>query len=115
MTINWLAAQAEVLKEVEGVLVLDDIVGFLSKEDYLEFAHPYFKKIFDSFSGSVKIYHNDTDNTAYYGFLEDLGINIFNFTYKQEISAVRKLVGNKICLLGNLPPLDVLVQGSPIL
>ncbi|MFA5014961.1 MAG: uroporphyrinogen decarboxylase family protein [Actinomycetota bacterium] len=110
---DWLEAQADALSEIDGIIVLDDVVGFLSKEDYLEFAHPYFKDIFKSFSTSLKIYHNDTDNTAYYEFLEDMGINIFNFTGKQDISKVREMVGNKICLMGNVPPLEVLTQGSP--
>lgn len=110
---NWLEAQAEILNEVEGILLLDDIVGFLSKEDYLEFAHPYLKKIFNSFPGSIKIFHNDTDNPVCYEFLEDLGVNIFNFTHKQDISKVKLLCGEKVCLMGNVPPLEVLSLGTP--
>ena len=110
---NWLEAQAEALSEVEGVLVLDDVVGFLSKEDYLEFAHPYLKETFHSFRQCVKFYHNDTDNSVCYEFLEDLQVNIFNFTHKQDISKVRSLVGDKICLMGNIPPLEVLAMGTP--
>lgn len=110
---NWLEAQADVLSEVEGILVLDDIVGFLSRDDYMEFAHPYLKEIFDAFPNTLKIYHNDTEGDVYYDCLEELGINIFNFTHLKEISEVRKKVGNKVCLLGNIPPLDVLAQGTP--
>jgi MtaA/CmuA family methyltransferase len=113
LTKNWLQAQAEVLSEVEGIMVLDDVVGFLSKEDYLEFAHPYLQDILKSFPECLKIYHNDTDNPVCYEFLEELGINIFNFTHKQDIAKVRQLVGDKVCLLGNIPPLDVLAQGNP--
>lgn len=113
LTKIWLEAQMDVLSEVEGILVLDDIVGFLSEEDYLEFAHPYFKDIFKAFPVAVRIYHNDTDNTSYYGHLKDWGVNMFNFTHKQNVSAVRKLVGDSICLLGNIPPLDVLALGTP--
>lgn len=113
LTRNWLEAQAEVLSEIEGVMVLDDIVGFLSPQDYLEFAHPYLKEIFDAFPGSVKMYHNDSDNPACYSHLQELGINIFNFTHLQDIAGVRKLVGDRVCLLGNVPPLEVLAQGTP--
>lgn len=113
MTRDWLQAQAETLSEVEGIMVLDDVVGFLSREDYMEFAHPYLKEIFNSFPGSLKLYHNDSESNVCYEFIEDLGVNIFNFTYKQEISNVRKLVGNKVCLLGNIPPLNVLTNGNP--
>jgi MtaA/CmuA family methyltransferase len=113
LTRNWLQAQAEVLSEVEGIMVLDDVVGFLSREDYQEFVHPYLKDIYDSFPGCLKIFHNDTDNTVCCEFLEELGIDIFNFTYKQDISKVRQLVGDQVCLLGNIAPLNVLAQGNP--
>lgn len=110
---QWLEAQAEVLSEVEGVLVLDDITGFLSPDDYLEFAHPYMKEIYDAFPGAVKVFHNDTDNPVSYKFIPDLGVQIFNFTHLQPIDKVRELVGPDLCLLGNVPPLDVMVKGTP--
>jgi uroporphyrinogen decarboxylase len=110
---DWLQAQAGALKEVEGILVLDDIAGFLSPKDYREFAHPYLKEIFDAFPVAVKMFHNDTDNPACYRFLCELGIHIFNFTHLQRLAKVRELVGPDICLLGNVPPLEVLAQGTP--
>lgn len=105
---NWLGAQANVLKDVEGILVLDDIAGFISEKDYLEFAHPYLKEIFDAFPGAVKMFHNDTNNTVAFNHLPDLGIDIFNFTHEQPIAKVRELVGPKTCLMGNVPPLEML-------
>jgi len=110
---TWLEAQAEALKEVEGVLVLDDIAGFLSPRDYLELGHPCLKEVFDAFPRAVKIFHNDTDNPVSYRHFRDLGIHIFNFTHLQPIARVRELLGPEVCLMGNVPPLDVLAQGSP--
>jgi uroporphyrinogen-III decarboxylase len=110
---NWLEAQAAALREVEGILVLDDIAGFMSNKDYLEFAHPYLKEIFHAFPRALKVFHDDTDNVVPFKHLRDLGIHIFNFTHLQPISKVRELVGPDICLLGNVPPLDVLAQGTP--
>ena len=109
---DWLAAQAEVLPGTEGVLVLDDVIGFLSKEDYLEFAHPYLKEIF-SVRSTVKILHNDTDSPVCYEFLKDLGINVFNFTHLQSIADTRARVGDSVCLMGNVAPRDVLARGTP--
>ena len=34
---------------VEGIFILDDIVGFVNEEHYLEFCHPYLKRICDAF------------------------------------------------------------------
>lgn len=110
--IIWLEAQMDVLKEVEGIMILDDVAGFISRDDFIEFAYPYFKKIFSTYSNFVKIYHNDTDNPVPYEFLGELGVNIFNFTHLRNISDVRKIVGDKVCLMGNVPPLHVLAEGN---
>jgi uroporphyrinogen-III decarboxylase len=110
---TWLEAQASSLKAAEGILVLDDIAGFLSPKDYLEFAEPYLKEIFDAFPGYVKMFHNDNENPVSYKYLRNLGIHIFNFTHVQPLDKVREAVGPDICLLGNVPPLDVLTQGTP--
>jgi uroporphyrinogen decarboxylase len=112
LTRTWLEAQADALKEVEGVMVLDDIAGFLSPKDYLEFAHPYLQEIFQAFPDAVKIFHNDTDNPVSYKYMPELMINIFNFTHRQDIAKVRGLVGPLICLMGNVAPLEVLAQGN---
>ncbi len=109
---DWLAAQAEVLPGTDGIMVLDDVVGFLSKEDYLEFAHPYLKEIF-GVPSTVKILHNDTDSPVSYEFLRDAGINVFNFTHLQSIRDTRARVGPSVCLMGNVAPRDVLARGTP--
>ncbi|HHV95603.1 MAG TPA: hypothetical protein GXX37_03870 [Clostridiaceae bacterium] len=67
----WLEAQMDVVKEVEGIMILDDVAGFISREDFIEFAYPYFKEIFGSFPNLVRIYHNDTDNPVPYEFLSE--------------------------------------------
>ena len=48
--IDWLKAQHKVMGDtVEGIFILDDIVGFINEEHYQEFAHPYLKRICDAF------------------------------------------------------------------
>lgn len=110
---DWLEAQANALSSVEGILLLDDVVGFLREKDYLEFAHPYLKEILDAFPGAIKIFHNDMDTTVSYPHLAELGIHIFNFTHLRNLDQVRELVGPQVCLMGNVPPLDVLARGTP--
>lgn len=110
---DWLEAQSDVLAEVEGILVLDDLAGMMSEKDYLEFAHPYLKQVFDRFDGVLKIFHNDTDNPVAFRHLPALGIDVFNFTHLQPLDRVRELVGPELCLMGNVPPLEVLARGAP--
>ena len=114
LIIKWLNAQKECLDNVEGILILDDICGFISEEDYLEFAHPYLKKIFDSFDVPVKMFHNDNFGNGYITFphIKDLGINIFNFSYSADIVKAREMLGDDVCIFGNIPARDVLTMGS---
>jgi len=113
LTREWLAAQAEALSVVEGILVLDDIPGMMSAPDYQEFAHPYLKEVFDAFPNTLKIFHNDTCNPVSYPSLPELGIHVFNFTHECPLAKARELVGPDLCLLGNVPPLGVLAKGTP--
>lgn len=109
---DWLEAQLENVKTAKGILVLDDVTGFLNEEDYLEFSHPYLKDIFKSFDGHVHLFHNDAVRDCSYPFLEDCGVDIFNFTHKVDIGRAKQLVGKKVCLLGNVPPMS-LVRDTP--
>jgi uroporphyrinogen decarboxylase len=114
-TVRWLRAQAEVIGgTIEGMFVLDDIVGFLSRPHYLEFAHPYLKKVFDSFPRAwVKVYHNDANIGPFLEDLPDAGFDVLNWTHKLELSEVRKRTGGKICLMGNIAPMEIGTRGAP--
>ena len=47
--IDWLKAQVKTMGPTcESIFILDDIVGFVNEEHYLEFAHPYLKRICDA-------------------------------------------------------------------
>ncbi len=113
--IDWLQAQAEVIGDsVEGILVLDDIAGFLSLRLYREFAHPYLKQICDAFpSGWVKIYHNDANVRPFLAELPGAGFDVLNWTHKLDIRQARAACGGRLCLMGNVPPLEIGVNGTP--
>ena len=113
--VQWLKAQAAAVGDtVEGILVLDDIVGFLSPKHYQEFAHPYLQKVFSSFPASwVKVYHNDARIDPFLESLAEVGFDVLNWTHQLGISDVRKRTGGKICLMGNVSPLEIGVRGRP--
>ena len=115
LIIDWLKAQAKIIGDtVEGIFILDDIVGFINEEHYQEFAHPYLKKICDAFPKDwVKIYHNDADINACLEHLPDCGFNVLNWGKQTDIEEVKSRVGNRICLMGNVNPLEVGVRGTP--
>ncbi len=113
--IDWLQAQADAIgPSVEGILVLDDIVGFLSKRTYLEFAHPYLRQICDAFPEHwVKVYHNDANARPMLAELATTGFDVLNWSHNIPVSEARQKTQGKLCLLGNVPPLDLGVRGTP--
>ncbi|HWQ91498.1 MAG TPA: uroporphyrinogen decarboxylase family protein [Clostridia bacterium] len=115
LVIDWLKAQAEAMGDtVEGIFILDDIVGFINEEHYLEFAHPYLKRICDAFPKDwVKIYHNDANVNACLEHLPDCGFQVLNWGKQTDIAEVKRRVGNRLCLMGNVNPLEIGVRGTP--
>ena len=115
LVVRWLEAQAEAAGEIGGILLLDDICGFFSEEEYLKFAHPRLKRIFDHFSVPVKMFHNDNFGNRYTTFphIADLGVNLFNFSFQADLGEAARLLGSKVAILGNLPPLELLTRGTP--
>ena len=111
--IDWISAQVEAFPGIEGILVLDDIVGFLGDEDFNAFALPYLKQIFQTFEVPVKLFHNDAHGLVCAPYLDEIGVNIFNFSFEHSLDQIRKLTGDSVVLLGNIPPRDVLANGSP--
>ena len=112
LCIRWLQCQLERIDDPLGILVLDDVVGMMSPDDAGRFAIPLLRRIFDSFPGLVHIFHNDTPNPNVYQALSTIGMDVFNFSHDVDMEQARELVGPDVVLMGNLPPLEILVRGT---
>ncbi len=112
-TISWLEYQKETFPSIDGILILDDIVGFVGDDECSNFAAPYLKRIFSSFDARVNFFHNDAQGLVSTPYLKEMGVNLFNFSYEHSLQEIRDLAGEDITLLGNLPPRDVLAAGTP--
>jgi uroporphyrinogen decarboxylase len=112
-TIDWLRYQKEQFPSIEGILVLDDIVGFVGEDECREFVVPYLTPIFAAFETKVRFFHNDAQGLISTPFLKEIGINLFNFSFEHSINEISELAGPDVALLGNLPPRDVLMAATP--
>ena len=111
--IDWLSLQIRTFASIDGVFILDDIVGFLGEQDFTETAMPYLKRIFDAFQTSVKFFHNDAAGLVCAPYLARIGVNLFNFSFQHTLAQMKQLTNNAVTLLGNIPARDVLASGSP--
>ncbi|MCE1197498.1 MAG: uroporphyrinogen decarboxylase [Marinilabiliales bacterium] len=112
-TEEWVAFQKSCFPSIEGILLLDDIVGFVGEEECREFVVPYLKRCFHAFEAPVRFFHNDAFGLTCAPFLQEMGVNLFNFAFDHPISQMQELCGPEVALLGNLPPRDVLAAASP--
>jgi uroporphyrinogen decarboxylase len=74
---KWHALQRETMDSIDGIMLLDDLVGFIGEEDFLEFAYPYLKELYEE-PVSIKLFHNDADCRASVRYYADMGVNLYN-------------------------------------
>jgi uroporphyrinogen decarboxylase len=104
------AYQKELFPSIEGILMLDDIIGFISKDQFLEFGLPYFKELYDR-DLPIRFLHNDASCMESVQFLPEMGVNVFNMGFDTDLNELKELTRNQVTMLGNIPPRDVLASG----
>jgi uroporphyrinogen decarboxylase len=109
---RWHALQKETFPSIEGIMMLDDIVGFLGEADFVEFGLPYFRDLY-SVDLPVKFFHNDAPCAQSLKYYSEIGINLYNPGTQSTLNEMKALCGNRLTLLGNIPPRDVLASGTP--
>lgn len=110
--VEWIACQRECFPSIDGILLLDDIFGFIGPADCETFGLPYLKKVYDT-DVAVKFFHNDAPCKVCTPRLPEIGINLLNFGVQHTINEMKAWTGNRVTLLGNIPPRDVLAGGTP--
>jgi uroporphyrinogen decarboxylase len=111
--VDWIAWQAKTIETIDGIFLLDDLIGFLREDDFQEFALPCLARVFGSLDVSVKFLHNDAAGLITARHLAAMGVNLFNFSFHHSLCEIRREAGPSVVLVGNLPPRDVLAQGTP--
>jgi uroporphyrinogen decarboxylase len=108
---DWLNLQLETFASIDGIFMLDDIIGFLGEPEFCEFGLPYFKELYSP-NVSVKFLHNDAPCRVSAPYLPDMGVNLFNMGFDITLNELKSLTQHKVVLLGNIPPRDVLANGT---
>lgn len=110
--LRWHDLQRRTFASIDGILLLDDIVGFLSGADFLEFGAPYLRELYAT-GVAVKFFHNDAACAQSIAHYADLGINLYNPGIQTPLAEMRRLCGHRLTILGTIPPRDVLASGTP--
>jgi len=109
---QWHELQRATFPSIDGILILDDIVGFVGEKDFVEFALPYLRELY-AVDAAVKFFHNDGSCAQSIRHYPEIGINLFNPGTQTPLAELRSLSANRLTILGTIPPRDVLAQGTP--
>ena len=109
--VDWIGWQRECFPSIDGILVLDDIVGSVGPRDFETFGLPYLRRMFDA-DVTVKFFHNDAPCKVAAPYLPGIGINLLNFGPQHTVADMMAWTGRKVALVGNIPPRDVLAGGT---
>jgi uroporphyrinogen-III decarboxylase len=109
---KWHQIQKETFPSIDGIFILDDIIGFIGEEDFKTFGLPYFKELYNT-DTSVKFLHNDASHKSSIKYLPMMGVNLFNMGFDTDLNELKTETEYQVAMLGNIPPRDVLAKGNP--
>ena len=115
LSLTYLRAMQEAVgpENFTRILLWDDLASFVSLEQFREFILPLYEEIFGAFPQCERWYHNDADATYILEGIADAGIQVFHYGYEVDPAFAKEKIGDRVCLVGNVPPLAVLRNGTP--
>ena len=111
--LEWLKASEDIVGKGTKLLIPDHSPTFMSPAQFDEFFAPYIRKITDAYKGSLIVYHNEGEISRHLKKLPGLGIDAVHIGPETDIGFAKKEIGEKVTLIGNVDPVDVLLRGTP--
>ncbi|RJP71400.1 MAG: hypothetical protein C4532_07710 [Candidatus Abyssobacteria bacterium SURF_17] len=109
----YLDMQKKALGSLAAVFLCDDISGLLSPPLFKEFFLPYTARIFETHSDALTIYHCDSEMRNLTQFAPQTGGKAFHMGFMHDMAELKRTIGDKMCLIGNVPPVGVLMRDTP--
>lgn len=87
----------------------------ISPRDYETWAFPYERKVIQAWKeyGAKTLLHICGDSSKVLDLYAQTGADVIEVDHKVDLAYARDTVGERSCLIGNLDPVTVLLQGTP--
>lgn len=92
-----------------------DNAAYLSKNDFMEFVAPYNKAVYDYFKNdrTVCLYHSDGNLGHLIEAIPETGANcLYSFDPHTDLQRFVSVIGDRVCLMGNVDPIRVMRNGT---
>ena len=100
-------------EEFTRILLFDDLSGFVNIDLFRKYVVPIYEEIYGAFPDCQRWYHNDSDTTPVLDAIAEAGIQIFHYGYQVDANYIKETIGDRVCLMGNVAPLELLRNGTP--
>lgn len=87
----------------------------LSYKQYKEFSYPYFKKNLDYIiekTGKRPSLHICGKSKTLWNDIADSGVSALSIDNEEDIGELKETVGDRIRIVGNIPPVDIIANGT---
>lgn len=111
--LGYLRLQKDRLGGLSVIFMADDVSGLISPAQYREFFIPYARRIFDEYKNILTIYHCDSNMAKTVELAPETGAKGFHLGYMHDLSELKRSIGSRICLMGNVAPVHILMRGTP--
>ena len=99
---------------LERIALGDDGPGYVSRRHFQDFHVPYIRRVFDAFPEAKHWWHCDGSLKGKVDLIPLCGADVLSiFDPNIDIGLVKKAIGDKVCLIGNLHPIQVLREKDP--
>lgn len=92
----------------------------VSPDYFMSFVYPYEKRLIDAIhaSGAFTVYHNCGSARAFYPCYRELGMTVWETVAEppqgdNDLAEAKRVMGDRVCLLGNLDQLRLLKVAAP--
>jgi uroporphyrinogen decarboxylase len=86
----------------------------ISPADYEEWAFPYERKVIQAWKeyGARTLLHICGDSSKVLDLYAQTGADIIEVDHKVDLALARSIIGSRACVIGNVDPVTVLLQGT---
>jgi uroporphyrinogen decarboxylase len=94
----------------------DSVAGLISRKDFAKFAFPHEKEVVRRLRAVLDVpvfLHICGSASHILDYMTETGADVLELDHFNDFAAVKRQVGSRACLEGNLDPTGVLLQGTP--
>ena len=111
-SLAWLKVQESVNGSLKRLYLFDHTPARVGAAHFEQFIFPYLSRVLGEYPRAVRIYHIcDRQIGHVVGRFPDMGVDVLYFA--ADIAEVKAAAGRRMCLMGNLNIIDVMLRGTP--